>query len=95
LRQPSLARNLIFRAREISADVTGLVRKKIADAMRLRFWSGVNGVSSDLEQARTLVARCVTTENDPELKQDFEQTLGQIQDQIARDLRWHQEGEDP
>ena len=95
LRQPSLARNLIFRAREISADIARLVRKQIADAMRLRFWSGVNGASSDLEQARTLVAHCVTTENDPELKQDFEQTLGQIQDQITRDLRRHQEREDP
>ena len=52
----------------------------------------VNGAS---EQARTLVARCVATENDPELKQDFEQTLGRIEDQITIDLRRHQKREDP
>lgn len=48
-----------------------------------------------VEQARTLVARCVATENEPELKQNFEQTLGRIEDQITIDLRRHQKREDP
>lgn len=94
LRQPTLARNLIFRAREIGADVAGLVREQIINAMPLRGWGSVNGVSQDLEQARTLATQRVATEHDQELKQDFEQILEWIDDQITTDLRLHQEQDD-
>ncbi|MDQ3763497.1 MAG: restriction endonuclease [Actinomycetota bacterium] len=91
LNQPNLAQRLTTRAREIGTDTANAVRKQIADAMRPRSWGSVNGVSEDLERARTNAAQCIANEDDPELKEDFQQALNWIEDQIAKELHEHQE----
>jgi hypothetical protein len=90
LHQPELGRAMLQRARALGAEVASSVRAHIAGAMRLHGWSGINGVSEELERAKTLATRRVAEETDVDLREDFVKALERLKEQIAADFRHHE-----
>ncbi|OLF04572.1 hypothetical protein BU204_37635 [Actinophytocola xanthii] len=72
LRQPGLARHFLSKAREAGADTAKSVRTEIVAATQLGTWTATNGVSPELESARTAAAAAAAAETDDELREDFE-----------------------
>jgi hypothetical protein len=70
------------------------VRAEIAAAMHLGMWGATNGVSPELESARTAAAACAEAETDDELREDFENARARFEADAAWIRHRHAEDDD-
>lgn len=94
LRQPALARRFVWKARELGPGTAAGVRAEIAAAMHLGMWGSTDGVSPELESARTAAAACAEAETDDELREDFENARAQFEVDAASIRRRYAEDDD-
>ncbi|MEU4740937.1 ATP-binding protein [Actinosynnema sp. NPDC023658] len=88
---PELARRMTHRARTTGHGLVAAVREQIAAAMRPSHWSYSNGRSSELGRATTNAAEALASEEDDELREDFQRALDWLEEETVRLMHRHEE----
>lgn len=92
LRQPALAAAVAERAR--ATNTFDDIRARLKTTMHPRHWSGVNGVSTELNNARDHAKRAADATTDDDLRADYEEAHEHIEASINADLSRNRDDEE-